>query len=46
MGRAAGSVIPGDFVRDVWKAAKELGQNYERPLEIKKHVHLNASFHS
>ena len=46
VGREAGNVILDDFVLDVWMAAKELGQNYERPLKIKRHVHLNASFHS
>jgi hypothetical protein len=34
VGREAGSVILGDFVQDVLKAAKELGESYERLLGI------------
>jgi hypothetical protein len=39
-------VIPCDFVQDVLKVEKELEQNYKRPSEVRKHVHLSASFHS
>jgi len=39
-------VTLGDSVQGVLRAVKELEQNYERPLGIEKHVHLNASFHS
>ena len=39
-------MILGGFVRGALKAAKELEQDYQRPLGIGRHVHLNASFHS
>jgi hypothetical protein len=42
VGREAGSVILGDFVQDVLKAAKELEQNYECPLEVKKNTYTST----